>query len=349
MFKENSDILKDFITQAKNSSSKHEFLQQRIKDCCTIAEYIVAQPQEWDDRCAYSIGQIGAGFIENISNFDKDNIDQVNIIYVDMYRFLCEFDFLIGEGKEINRILRNMKKEICGRLSEIDDQALKSELTYVSYLLPAQIIKNFISDSRINIKEDFINKVDQADKLRGEWNDELIEKTEKVENLKRTLDKLQNEYNFVGLNQGFEKLEKKKKKEKNISLSILILMGLLLLAPLVYEFLAIQNKEMNFNDLIAFIPLVSIEIILIYFFRVILIHYKEVKTQIMQIELRMTLCQFIESYTSYSKEIKEQDSNALEKFENIIFSGILSDTEKLPSTFDGFEQLGSLVKSLKQA
>ncbi|ELB1136149.1 hypothetical protein QQ214_000516 [Vibrio parahaemolyticus] len=126
-------------------------------------------------------------------------------------------------------------------------------------------------------------------------------------------------------------------------------MGLLLLAPLVYEFLAIQNKEMNFNDLIAFIPLVSIEIILIYFFRVILIHYKEAKTQIMQIELRMTLCQFIESYTSYSKEIKEQDSNALEKFENIIFSGILSDTEKLPSTFDGFEQLGSLVKSLKQA
>ncbi|ENE5187297.1 hypothetical protein ABNJ94_000357 [Vibrio parahaemolyticus] len=349
MFKENVDILKNFIVQAKNSSSKHEFLRPRIKVCCTIAEYMVAQPEEWDDKCAYSIRQIGAAFIESISTFDKDSIERVNFIYVDMYRFVCEFDFLVGEGKEINRILRNIKKEICGSLSEIDDQALKSELTYASYLLLSQIVKEFINDSRINIKEDFIKKVEQADKLREEWNNELKEKTEKVENLKRLLDNLQNEYNFVGLNQGFEKLAKEKKKEKNISLSSLILMSLLLLAPLVYEFISIQNKEMNVNDLIAFIPLVSIEIILIYFFRVILIHYKEVKTQIMQIELRMTLCQFIESYTSYSKEIKDKDSNALEKFENIIFSGILSDTEKLPSTFDGLEQLGSLIKSLKQA
>jgi len=45
--------------------------------------------------------------------------------------------------------------------------------------------------------------------------------------------------------------------------------------------------------------------------------------------------------------MKMQDSSALEKFESLIFSGVFSNPEKLPSTFDGVEQIGSLIKSVK--
>jgi hypothetical protein len=68
----------------------------------------------------------------------------------------------------------------------------------------------------------------------------------------------------------------------------------------------------------------------------------------MQIELRQALCQFIQSYATYSKEIKTQDTGALEKFESLIFSWLLYDPDKLPSTFDGIEQIGNFIKSIKK-
>ena len=104
---------------------------------------------------------------------------------------------------------------------------------------------------------------------------------------------------------------------------------------------------MGLGQLIILLPRLSIEVILIYFFRIILQNYRSVKAQILQIELRKTLCQFIQSYVKYSSEIKKQDSNALEKFESLIFSGVLSDPEKLPSTFDGLDQLGNFIKNIK--
>lgn len=86
----------------------------------------------------------------------------------------------------------------------------------------------------------------------------------------------------------------------------------------------------------------------IYYFRVLLFNYKSVKSQLLQIELRKTLCKFIQSYSSYSKTMKAQDSDSLAKFENIIFSGIISDEEKLPSTYDGMDQIGKLIQSIKK-
>ncbi|SEH05644.1 Uncharacterised protein [Candidatus Venteria ishoeyi] len=95
------------------------------------------------------------------------------------------------------------------------------------------------------------------------------------------------------------------------------------------------------------ISLIPIELILIYFFRIILLNYRTVKAQIMQLELRKTLCQFIQDYTKYSEKIKKRDSTSLDKFESLIFSSVLSDPEKLPSTFDGLEQISNFIKKIK--
>mgnify|MGYP000585826081 CR=1 FL=1 len=130
-------------------------------------------------------------------------------------------------------------------------------------------------------------------------------------------------------------------------------MGIVILAPLVFEIIFVASRidsdnVLGISHLLIIIPLISIEIILIYFFRVILINHRSVKAQIMQIELRQTLCQFIQNYATYSKEIKTQDAGALEKFESLIFSGLLSDPDKLPSTFDGIEQICNFIKSIKK-
>jgi transcriptional regulator of heat shock response len=88
--------------------------------------------------------------------------------------------------------------------------------------------------------------------------------------------------------------------------------------------------------------------LLIYFFKVLLAQYKSVKAEIIQIQLRQTLCQFIQSYAEYAKEIKSKDASALEKFENVIFSGITPSSDKIPSTFDGMDQITKLLKEIKK-
>ena len=107
--------------------------------------------------------------------------------------------------------------------------------------------------------------------------------------------------------------------------------------------------NINWNDIgwEHTLPIFGLEFVLIYFFRVVLTHYNSIQTQIMQIELRQSLCQFIQNYADYAKEIKEKDGASLEKFENLIFSSILSTPDKVPSTFDGLEQLSNLIKNLK--
>ena len=67
----------------------------------------------------------------------------------------------------------------------------------------------------------------------------------------------------------------------------------------------------------------------------------------MQIELRKSLCQFIQDYSKYSKEISRENAGLLSKFEEVIFSNIMTSEDKIPSTFDGLEQLATLIKAVK--
>lgn len=189
-------------------------------------------------------------------------------------------------------------------------------------------------------------------KLKNDWDTEIEDKRKEVTDLKEKLDTYKTGFNFVGLYQGFSELSKQKKSEAFWSFIFLMVMAVLIISPLVTEFI-LTTKMINsggkvgVDHLFILIPMFSIEIILIYFFRVILLNHRSIKAQLMQLELRQTLCQFIQSYTEYSAEIKKSDSGALEKFENMIFSGVISNSEKLPSTFDGIEQISKLLKSVK--
>lgn len=108
------------------------------------------------------------------------------------------------------------------------------------------------------------------------------------------------------------------------------------------------NEEFKTAKLVVLaLPSITLLIVLFWLFRILLQNIKSIQSQIMQLELRMTLCQFIQSYAEKSKELKEQNKEGFEKFESLIFSSIVSSDDKIPSTFDGMEQLSSLLKSFK--
>ncbi len=129
-------------------------------------------------------------------------------------------------------------------------------------------------------------------------------------------------------------------------------LALLVVAPLCIEvffiswnFAAIKGNHETLLLLIP--PAIALEVILVYFFRVVLLHFRSIKAQILQLELRVALCQFIEGYSTYAKTMKKDDGASLDKFEKLIFSGLSANEDQMPTTFDGAEALTKLFKDIK--
>lgn len=195
----------------------------------------------------------------------------------------------------------------------------------------------------INTKEETISKIDT-------WNSEFNDKEQSVIRLKNKLSEYETAFNFVGLYQGFSSLLKKKVDElDNLQIQYFFI-GLMIVAIPILELAWVFENLNNIDPkkiLFIIFPTVTLLVVLFWFFRIILQNLKSVKSQIMQLELRMTLCQFIQSYSEKSKELKEHNKEGFEKFENLIFSSIVSSDEKIPSTFDGMEHVSNLLKNFK--
>ncbi|MBU1233293.1 MAG: hypothetical protein KKD01_01275 [Proteobacteria bacterium] len=349
----NSKVLADFIKKADIVTVEDETKNKRLKVARQLVGYMYKSPEGWDKRCSFNIKHVGDQFLQWLKDFDHKKPSDIDHIYCLAYRFLCEFDFLIGAGKELSIELRTIKNKIQSDNGDMDGD-IRSQIIYASYVMPANIAKEFINDANIGVFKNFEDKIKEANRLKEQWDKELESKRTIVDKLKEKLTEYEIGFNFVGLYQGFSDLTTKKKREAFLLLCSLLAMGALIIAPLIVEILLItfgmyKGNTVGIERFFVFFPIVALEIVLIYFFRVILINHRSVKAQIIQIELRQTLCQFIQSYADYSSEIKKKDGVALEKFESLIFSGIISDPEKLPSTFDGIEQIGKVINNIKKS
>ena len=98
------------------------------------------------------------------------------------------------------------------------------------------------------------------------------------------------------------------------------------------------------NRLLNFMPLAVAELILLFYFRIILSNYSAANAQLLQLKMRQSACQFIQDYITFKK-----DSNAgdLDKFDSLIFSNLMPSAEQIPSTFEGLEQLGKILGEFK--
>ena len=227
-----------------------------------------------------------------------------------------------------------------------------SQLNYIQSDYSLMLLNDYLGNKSfqafLNYEEN-IKKIEQHSIVLKETSDNIQksadEKLEKVEQLSDTLKNLEQGFNFVALSDGFSRMLNEKKESKESILQLLFLIAVIISAIPAYKFLSDGGANLTWQQIAIS---AGLELVLIYFFRVVLFHYRTVQTQIMQLDLRLSLCQFIQSYAEYAKEIKTNDKDALDKFENLIFSSILSSDEKIPSTFDGLEQLNSLIKQFKQ-
>lgn len=232
---------------------------------------------------------------------------------------------------------------------------IKSDEFLENFYFGLSIQEKNIKSNFEKLKEVKESCLEEINNRKGILNDEIKDFDKNITKLKNdvkqlelSLKKQKIAFNFVGLSEGFENILKKKTRAKWTSFVLLSLITLSMFTILGYYRNTLPNEPTEIFDFWKFsMPYLGLEFILLYLFRVVIKHYNSIQTQIMQIELRQSLCQFIQSYADYAKEIKEKNGASLDKFENLIFSSIVSTSEQVPSTFDGLEHITNLFKSAK--
>ncbi len=317
----------------------------------TIIHSMAVEPKQWDEMCGINVGWIGNQFIGRLSDESEElTKEKLDDIFAMCFRFLFELYLSIKNDLaiEFDRARRFATDNLT-----IFHQHAREQIDFAIREMPINIFKLIANSESIQSIKDFNAVSRLAETKRSEWEADLSGRENRVETLKLELSKYESGFNFVGLFQGFDDLSKAKEIEKNGILFWLRVVGFLIVIPFAVEIVVLYCNLQDIDKIkdvlfLSLVPTVSLVAIFVYYFRVLLYNYKSAKSQLLQIELRKTLCRFIQHYSEYSSKLKVQDKDSLSKFENIIFSGIVSDDGRLPSTYDGIEQLRSLVKSFKQ-
>lgn len=349
----NNALLRRFAQDLRSLPTESVAPEGLTHNLAQILDLMIANPTKFDEFASINTEWIGSGFIGEISGYFGLGVgmrsEAIRSIFTSAYRFLCELEFTqpAEPSFEIRRIMNFVHENLEG-FGGNDRQ----QLVYAAYTMPAQVAKKLIGHPSITDFRKFSETVETSRKLKEQWDHELNKRQNLLEGLNENIKKITSEYNFVGLVHGFQELKKNKEKERNFSFIFLIALGVAMLAvPLAQLWFVIENLaqiEDHKTTLVYSLPtIVAIEIILLYFFRVILGQFRSVKAQLLQVDLRISLCQFVESYADYVSKLREKDSSALSKFEALIFSGLVTEESGIPSTFDGAEQIASIIRSIR--
>jgi hypothetical protein len=318
-----------------------------------IVELMIANAARFDEYCTANIGWIGSHFMREVREFPELNQEKrpgaIALAFTSAFRFLCELEFTQPSDPSFE--VRSIGTFVDENLELFSGNA-RQQLTFARYSMPVQVAKKLLNDPAISEFRKFSQTVEEASKLKRDWDSELDERRFYVESLKAGLKDATSSYNFVGLVDGFRHLATTKMTERRVAFWSLLCLALLMIAPAAvqvgYVLTHIETVESRKGILLYTLPtILAIELILIYFFRVVLAQFRSVKAQILQLDLRIALCQFVQSYAEYSMRIKTDDPGVLAKFEAIVFSSLVSESEGIPSTFDGTEQLANLIKSVR--
>lgn len=349
----NNALLRRFVLELNILPSESVAPLGLLSNLDQVIDLMIANPLKFDEYGSVNSEWIGKHFFGLIEAYFDASTEKrqaiIRSIFTYAYRFLCELDFTQpGEPSfEVRRVMSFVHENL-----EAFEGNERQQLVYAAYTMPAQVAKKLIGHPAINDFRKFSETVEVSRALREQWDIDLEKRLNLITGLSENIKKVTSEYNFVGLVHGFQNLKKTKDGERCIAFWWLVIIGALMLALPVVQINFVIEKlaeiDKHRSILVYSLPtIIAVEIILLYFFRVILAQFRSVKAQLLQVDLRISLCQFIESYAEYVSKLREKDSAALSRFEALIFSGLVAEESGIPSTFDGVEQVANLIRSLR--
>lgn len=242
-------------------------------------------------------------------------------------------------------------KEFLSRLNEHKEIAIRSEAirdaeSKVQIETLTKESMSSISDRFNTIVHAIKTDAQEVKKLANDVGKSL----EEVQALEERVSKLRTKYNFVGLSSGFSQIKDKKEEELRTSeVAYKNLFGCMFICPLIILFIHIffpEKVPQGYNVLQVILPFVTIEMVMLYFFRLSYLEAKSLRAQLLQIDLKLSLCSFIDNYVKYRKEHNTNVRKVLDSFDSVIFSPIQANENNIPSMFDGMEALANLADKI---
>lgn len=340
--------LSEFIDSNKTTNGYFE------KQMCNLLHLLLDNmsdfPVHWQERCKLKTPEQN-NRLTSLLNECTPTTDDIQNMYANLYIYVAEaVSFNFENQSSILSHFLNFGVDNVGSFNEES----KAKIYFSLLRQPSRILNKCMEDLNVTGYQNALSKIEETETRLITLQRELDKKINKVKQLDDQLTKQENAYNFVGLYKGFDRLGKMKrlelKKTKSLLYTLAALMPTAIGLEIIY-FLFWGENDTTSTHLIKLIPVASMIILLLYYFRVALKTFNSLNSQTMQIELRKSLCQFIQKYGEYAKEInagvKEDEKSPLSKFEDVIFSNIMASDDKTPSTFDGMEQLASMIKAVK--
>ncbi|PPX83829.1 hypothetical protein C3D70_13105 [Cronobacter sakazakii] len=313
-----------------------------------MLQYFLATPQQWDEKALFNIEHASDRFLNMLLSPSTDKF-HLDTIFGYCFRFALEKLFFFDDDNNRLNLVSQIKNFGIYKYSEFEG-FVQIQIDFALKEMPMEMTKYFLKSDDVKSYRDFVHCLAEGKNFTSQWEQYLKKQHEAIDDIHKTLQGYESAFNFVGLYDGFNQLGKQKRAEIRWSRCLLLLLAIIIPAPILYQYFHMPLTDVTqgaIDKLIIFIPFISLTFILIYFFRVALSGYNSLRAQIVQIELRKSLCQFIQSYSKFSLEIREANVDALKKFEEVVFSNIMPSDDKIPSTFDGLEQIASLINSVK--
>lgn len=330
------DILDGLEDEAKNNSP-FEFIG-------TFLYCAVKNADLFDINIIFNLEYIRDRFYEELKSLARSKNFDREEVYVICYRMALELELSIPG--DLPRELQDARRNSRFYAQNLEAH-YRRQIEFAEHEMVIYVVKKYVHHPSMTALPDLPAQITKASEVFNSFDEDLSAREGRVTLIQQTLQKQESAFNFVGLYQGFQGLRTKKLSDARWNLCLLWLMGIAMaLPPFGKALLEISGKDIGLS-LGGYFSLFGFELILIFLFRVCLHSFRSTKAQLLQIDLRMTLCQFIQSYADYAKGVRATDKELLVQFEKIVFSGIVSGEEAIPSTFDGFEKLADLIKAVK--
>lgn len=327
----------DAVRDSEND--KYKFLLEFIG---VTLSHIQSNPSSFDERCIMNIASVGERFIDEVRNFDMSE-ESAEHLFAYCYRFVIEYQ--LSTPHSISSDFLNM----LARVSDFEYGAASSQIRYAGHQMLINVVQHYLYHPSLVSLKKLPEVIQRSEVERENVEKSIVDREVRVNALAEKLQTYETAFNFVGLYAGFNGLRITKVSEKRWNVVFLLVLGAMLLVPVLTKFSNFLNGSVKFEiDAIGLIALAGLELLLLYFFRVALQNFRSIKAQLLQIDLRMTLCQFVQSYAEYSKGAPESSKGLLDRFEQVVFSGIVNDESAIPSTFDGLDKLAELVGKIRK-
>lgn len=306
--------------------------------------HIKSTPELFDERCLLNIESMGERYVESANRISRGSMEERDLLFSTSYRILIEYQLA-----SIKNLPSDMLS-VMDRVHDYDyDGAIFGQIRYAEHQMIINILQRYLHHPNMDKLKSLPEAIERSERERVQAEADLGEREARVVELKKKLDTYKTAFNFVGLYDGFKNLRSRKGFEAALGLLGLFLLGGVMLLPFIFKFYFTVRPVADLQfDTAFYISLAGFELVLAFFFRVSLHNYRSIKAQLIQIDLRMTLCQFVQDYADYAKVVTKDSPQLLDRFDQLIFSGIVNSEAAIPSTFDGMEKLAELVGKIRK-